>query len=162
MFKKLKAWQWIVVCGSLTLATKLPAGVLFDNGVSSGHQPRTANVLEQRLYDDFELPVSSEVTGFRWQQHDHNGMTYQSSRVTIYDGLPEVSPLLFSEDLVADRAPNATGTIFDSFNGFDYSIDGLSVSLPAGTYFVAPTHADTGGLGIGLKDNDEKVLCTFG
>jgi hypothetical protein len=44
--------------------------------------------------------------------------------------------LLYSADVVATLTPNGTGRIFNSFDGFDYSIAGLSLALPAGTYWL--------------------------
>jgi hypothetical protein len=41
-----------------------------------------------------------------------------------------------SSNIVASRTPNATGTLFTSWNGFDYEIGGLSINLPAGTYWL--------------------------
>lgn len=130
-------------------AASASAAVAFNNGVSSGTQSRVANDLSQRLYEDFTLSTGTTVTGILWQQHDDTNTVYSATRVSIYSGLPEVSTLVFSSDLVATRTPNLTGTILSTFNGFDYSLGGLSLTLPAGTYWIGLNTLYTGGLGTG-------------
>ncbi len=117
-------------------AREFITSLLFNNGLSSGTQPRTANDEEQRVYDDFSLRTKSTIMGISWQQHDDAKMEYLGTRVRIYAGLPEISALVFSGDFSAVRTPNSTGTIYGSFEGVDYSIASLSIFLPQGTYYL--------------------------
>ena len=116
------------------------ATVLFDNGPFSGPQSNLRNTAEtgftQRIFDDFTLLNDAEITGFEWLQHDRNDIQYLNTEIRIYDGLPISTNLIFTTNVVATRTPNATGTIFGLWDGFDYSTSGLSVNLSAGTYFL--------------------------
>jgi len=118
----------------------LAADVLFDNGPFSGSQTNTRNSagtgFSQRIFDDFTLLNDAEITGFEWLQHDRNDIQYLNTEITIYDGLPIASNLIFMTNVIATRTPNATGTLFDLWDGFDYSVSDLSIDLPAGTYFL--------------------------
>lgn len=111
--------------------------ILFDNGSSSGPQSNFANTAGgQELFEDFALGETSVITTIRWQQHDYNGSTYVNTEVVIFSGLPFDSAPVFSSTIVADRTPNATGTLFDDWDGFDYAIEELSITLPPGTYWL--------------------------
>ena len=50
--------------------------------------------------------------------------------------MPIAANLIFTTNVLATRTPNATGTLFGRWEGHDYSVTGLSVSLSAGTYFL--------------------------
>jgi hypothetical protein len=111
--------------------------ILFDNGSSSGPQDNYGNTVgQQELFEDFTLTETSVITTINWQQHDYNGSTYLYTEVVIFSGLPFDAPPVFSSTIVADRTPNATGTLFDHWDGFDYAIEGLSITLPPGTYWL--------------------------
>lgn len=114
--------------------------VLFDNGSFSGPQNNLRNTAEtgfsQRIFDDFTLLNDAEITGFEWLQHDRNDIQYLNTEIRIYDGLPIAANLIFTTNVVATRTPNATGTLFELWDGFDYSVSGLSINLSAGTYFL--------------------------
>ena len=126
-----------IVCLS---STSLTADVLFDNGSYSGNQTNTRNIANsptsQRIFDDFTLLRDSEVTGFEWMQHDRFDLEYTNTEIRIYAGLPEALNLVYEANVVATRTPNATGPLFDDWDGFDYEVNGLSIQLPAGTYFL--------------------------
>ena len=129
----------------LCMTVDARAVVLFDNGSSSGPQTNFANEAGgQELFEDFVLTDPSIITRIDWQQHDHNQATYNFTRVTIFDGLPFDAAPVFSADLVASSTPNATGTLFNEWDGFDYSIDGLSIALGAGTYWLGLNSDFTG------------------
>ena len=119
--------------GSVSAVT----GILFDNGSSSGPQSNFGNTTGfQELFEDFTLGQNSVITTIRWQQHDHNTATYLTTEVLMFAGLPFDGPPLFSSTIIADRMPNATGTLFGAWDGFDYEISGLSINLPPGTYWL--------------------------
>lgn len=112
-------------------------GILFDNGVSSGPQINYGNTVGvQELFEDFGFSQASVITEVRWQQHDYDSATYQYTELVIFEGLPFDGPPVFSADIVADRTPNATGTLFEHWEGYDYVIEGLSIDLPPGTYWI--------------------------
>jgi hypothetical protein len=98
----------MMVVLATTALPSLQAAVVFDNGSSSGFQGVVANELIQRIYEDFTLANDTIVSGFTWQQHDDFHTAYVATRVSIYAGLPEVSTLLFTSDLVATRITNST------------------------------------------------------
>lgn len=111
--------------------------LFFDNGSSSGPQPRFANHEAQRLYDDFRAERAYVLSDLTWQQHDATNMTYRSTTVRLFSGPPELSQPLFMTNVVASRIRNQTVPIFGGiFNGYDYAITGLSIPLTAGTYYI--------------------------
>ena len=118
----------------------LAADVLFDNGPFSGPQSNLRNTADigfsQRIFDDFILVHDAEITGFEWLQHDRYDIEYLNTEIRIYAGLPIASNLIFTTNEVATRTPNATGPLFEFWLGFDYSVSGLSIHLPAGVYFL--------------------------
>jgi len=125
---------------------------LFDNGSSSGPQSNSANTSGvQELFEDFTLSQNSLITTIRWQQHDHNTATYLNTQVLIFAGLPFDAPPVFSSTIIADRMPNATGTLLDAWDGFDYEISGLSINLPPGTYWLG-LNANVQGVRSGWDD----------
>lgn len=122
---------------SLILQDQSAFEKLFDNGGPAGKYERTGNdIFEQRLYDDFSLSSNSIIRTIIWQQHDRNSTPYQGTRVTIYDGLPEDSNVVFEEDFWVNRTTNRTGTVYDVFDGYNYRLENLSIELPAGTYWL--------------------------
>jgi hypothetical protein len=125
---------------------------LFDNGASSGSQTNTRNSLTQQL--DFTVSQNVTVTGISWQQHDRQGINYLSTQLLIFAGLPFSGPPLYSANIVASRTPNGTGTIFSFWDGFDYSINGLSINLAPGTYSL--------GLNTDASDGDTSWDNTIG
>jgi len=111
--------------------------LLFDNGYSSGPQNNYGNTpATQRLFEDFTLGQRSVIATIRWQQHDYHQSAYLSTEVLVFAGLPYSGTPVYNAILVADRAPNATGTLFGTWEGYDYEISGLAMSLPAGTYWI--------------------------
>lgn len=111
--------------------------LLFDNGPSSGFQQNTGNTVGvQELFEDFTLGQNAVITTIRWQQHDHILATYVDTDVVVFSGLPLSGPPLFRATVVANRTPNLTGRLFSAWDGFDYEIDGLSIGLPAGSYWL--------------------------
>ena len=119
--------------------------ILFDNGASSGPQVNVANMLSQRLFENFTLGQNSVVTGVTWQQHDERGSAYVNTEVLIFSGLPFSDAPLFNATLVATVTPNATGTLFEKWDGFDYAIGGLSIPLSPGTYWLGLNTTLSGG-----------------
>jgi hypothetical protein len=111
--------------------------ILFDNGTSSGPQGNLGNTAGvQELFEDFTISQNALITTIKWQQHDHDRATYLNTEVVIFPGLPFDDPPVFSSTIIANRMPNATGTIFGDWDGFDYEISGLSIDLPPGTYWL--------------------------
>jgi ZU5 domain len=129
--------------GTSTVPTATPPGsgpppaVLFDNGAWSGPQSNTANIAgQQMLFESFTVSQDSVITGIGWTQHDHQLSSYVDTEVLVFAGLPYSDPPVFSANLVASRTPNAAGTIFGSWDGFDYAINGLSINLAPGPYWL--------------------------
>lgn len=114
-----------------------PIGILFDNGSSSGPQSNIGNTAGvQELFEDFTVDQNWVITEINWEEHDHNQATYLSTEVLVFVGLPFNGPPVFSSTIVANRTPNSTGTILGNWDGFDYRITGVSISLPPGTYWI--------------------------
>jgi hypothetical protein len=120
--------------------------LVFDNGTyDPSIQTNTANTANyQELYDDFTLTSPSVITGFEWLQHD-NGIVYQSTNISIYKGIPIEANLVFQQNIVAERASNSTPSLYTDWNGYNYSITGLTINLAAGTYYLGlNTNASAG------------------
>jgi hypothetical protein len=122
------------------------SSVLYDNGAYNPiHQSNTGNEADyQELYDDFILTSDSIITGFEWLQHD-NSMIYESTKVTIYDGIPIEENLIFQQNIVALRTPNSTGSLYTDWKGYNYSIDSLLINLSAGSYYLGLNTYSSGG-----------------
>jgi len=123
---------------------------IFDNGSFSGNQQGTANVAttSQRLFEDFVVSrKKGTITGISWQQHDHRLATYLNTEVLIFAGLPYANSPVYSANIVATRQPNATGSLFVDWDGYDYQIGGLSIDLQAGTYWIGLNTNYTGTAG---------------
>lgn len=122
----------------LTIATTSEGAILvFDNGLSSGGQGAFANIVgKQYLYEDFSLSANTTITGVTWQQHEASNIVYDLTEMSIYQGLPQVSSVLFTVNAAASRTPNTTGILYGTQYGFDYSLVGLNIALPAGTYWL--------------------------
>lgn len=137
--------QLTVACVAVMVATvgQVQAGVIFDNGSFSGGQVGRFNS-GFTMYEDFTLDTSTTVTGFSWTQHDQP-IVYSTTTLSIFDGLPSGGSLVFSNDIVASRTPNATPVLFGSYSGFDYEISGLSLTLSPGTYFFGLRNNVSGG-----------------
>ena len=118
---------------------------LFDNGSSSGPQRNLRNQAgSQEVFENFALSRPSIITTITWQQHAHDEATYHNTEVLIFRGAPFTGPSVFRATRVADRTPNATGTQFDRWDGFDYSLKGLSIRLGPGTYWLGLNNNETG------------------
>lgn len=129
--------QIIALC-MLIWSSASQATLIFDNGgFDSTLQTNVRNTVgSQLLFDDFTVADDFIITGFEWMQHDHSNMIYGGTRITLYDGLPELANLVFSSDVVGGRVLNSTPVFFDNWIGYDYTIDGLSIALDAGNYFL--------------------------
>ena len=116
-------------------AQSASASVLFDNGAYNAAEMSTGfifNVVGQEMIDNFSLASLSTITEIDWSQHDSG--SYQGTTLDIFAGAkPASATPLFSTTQFMSRTPNAEAPLF-GFSGFDYSLTGLSVSLPAGTY----------------------------
>jgi hypothetical protein len=120
---------------SFTLGVAANAAVLFDNGGYSGDQIGRFNGPSHTIYDNFTITAESVVNGISWSQHDESG-TYTGTILEIFIGSVSAGNLIYSDTQVAARTPNATGTLFGDYAGFDYSIGGLNIALSPGTYFL--------------------------
>ena len=127
-------------------ATPQPAGiVLWDNGASAGPQRNVRNeVGSQEVFEDIHLTRPVTLTGISWQQHAHNQATYDHTEVLIFSGLPHQGTPVFQGTFGATRTRNATGTLFDAWEGFDFTIENISVVLEPGTYWVGINNRETG------------------
>jgi hypothetical protein len=122
---------------------------VFYNGYSFGPQVGVVNsvVAPQRLFEDFTLSQNTVIRNISWQQHDHLESPYTNTEVLIFAGLPYASAPVFSATVTATRFPNYTGVLFGDRYGYDYEIDGLAISLPAGTYWLGLNTNHEGGPG---------------
>ena len=113
----------------------LEAIVLHDNGSVSGYQTNTRSGERQRVYDEFTLLSDSTITDIFWQQFDAISGNYEGTLISIFSGFPESMPL-FSTSSAANRTLNSQGVIFGNWEGYDYSLSGLNITLEAGTYWL--------------------------
>ncbi len=119
--------------------------VLFDNGSYSGSQVARFNSGSWTMFEDFTLTSPGTITGIQWGQHDQP-ISYSSTLLTFYSGVPSGGNQTFSTTTGATRTPNATGIIFTNYSGFDYEISGLSINLSPGTYWFGLHNNVSGGM----------------
>jgi hypothetical protein len=134
-FKQTLAYASIAFAISITCVDQAAAGIIFDNGSFSGSQSLRIVGLGNTMFEQFTVNSAATVTGLEWKQHDRNNATYSSTTFSLFNALPSGGSLIFSGDFVASRTANATGTLYGSFDGFDYEIMGLSLNLSPGTYY---------------------------
>ncbi len=137
----------VLIALALGAAAARAEPTIWDNGSISGTQDNLRNsvTISQRLYEDFVLGANTVLKNIYWSQHDHNGATYNSTEITIYAGLPQVGTLVYSATIVATRTANTSGSFFTNWDvGYDYAIEGLTVNLPAGTYWIGINQNHTG------------------
>jgi hypothetical protein len=97
------------------------------------------------MFEDFTLSSPATITSLFWSGHDQP-LTYTNTDLTFYSTTtPTTGFEVFSGAFVATRTPNASGTLYTDYVGFDYLISGLSVSLGAGTYSFSLHNNVTGG-----------------
>jgi hypothetical protein len=137
---------WEASEGGCLEATPPPTGVvLWDNGASEGPQRNVRNeVGSQEVFEDIQLTQRVTLTGISWQQHVHNQATYDHTEILVFAGLPHQGTRVFQGTFVATRTRNATGRLFDVWEGFDFAIENLSVALEPGTYWVGINNRETG------------------
>ncbi len=126
-----------IMIASLTQATT----ILYDNGSSGSGQDNTRSNASQRLYDNFLLGDKVIVTDIYWQQFDRISQSYGGTSISIFSGTPEAGPI-FSGSFTANRSINGEGTIFNNWQGYDYSVSGLNIMLDPGTYWIGINNTD--------------------
>jgi hypothetical protein len=123
---------------------------LYDNGsVIEADLGIRFNYNQWSVYDDFVLSEDSTVSGFAWSQFDEL-VVYENSVISVYSGLPTPSTLITTIAVEALRVSNglmlSTNKVPSGLvHGFDYLVDGLSLELPAGTYYLGIWNAVSGG-----------------
>ncbi len=113
------------------------AVVLFDNGSFSGPQVGRNASGPFTIFEDFRIEFDAIVTGIEWSQHDQGDLPYDFTDISFHSNLPPPSDdnLITAVRVHADRVPNNTGVLPGNLLGFDYSVNGLSIPLSAGTYW---------------------------
>jgi len=115
------------------------AALLYDNGVAIGDSNRCAETSgrcsgEWALFDDFTLSNSSTIEAISWTANLYGGSSdYIGSNISIYDADPVFSggSLLFSISSLGTLSANSLGGNF-----FDITVNSLSETLMAGTYWL--------------------------
>lgn len=134
----------IVALAVLLLGAPALAGTvtLHDNGdVVEADLGLRFNYGGYSIYDDFELTQDSTICGFSWSQFDESGVSYSSTILTLFSGLPTPSNHIATFSVAATRASNGLSLSTDKVesgevDGFDYTVTGLSTTLSAGTYYL--------------------------
>ena len=129
------------------LSEPAAAAIVFDNGSFSGTQVGRYYMDPFIMYEDFTLTSATTITGLAWSGHDRAG-AYSDTTLTFFDGsaLPSVGTQIFSTTVAATRTPNLTGPIFGDYEGFDYEISGLSLTLGPGLYYFSLLNDVSGAL----------------
>ena len=126
---------------SLINAGAVSAAILYSNGtVVEADATLRFNSDDHVVYDDFNLNVDSVITGFEWSQFDEQ-VDYIGTVLTLFNGLPAPSSHIATFVVVATRTSNglAVNTVHlggAEVFGFNYLADDLSMSLPAGRYYL--------------------------
>jgi hypothetical protein len=120
--------------------------VLFDNGSFSGPQELRNASGPHTVLEDFRIDLNATITRVEWTQHDSVGEPYNFTIISLYSEFPSNDNLITQFQVVANRTPNNTGVILNHI-GFDYSVSGLSIFLPRGTYWIGLRSEFPGGGG---------------
>ncbi len=130
--------QTILGASLLTLVSvQVNAAILYNNGtVVEADSTLRFNDFDHVVYDNFFLDVDSIITGFEWSQFDEQ-IDYTGTILTLFNALPAPSSHIATFDVVATRTPNglSVNTVHlggAEVFGFNYMVDGISMSLSAG------------------------------
>lgn len=136
---------------SIAASASVGAVVIFDNGEVSSTSPGFAvnTNTNQRLFENFTIATSAEITDIFWQQMDNIALTPASTVVTIYNSEPEAAPAIFADTILSSRSIDTKlGTRatsgFGTFRGYQHHISGLSLALKSGTYWLGLNSANSG------------------
>lgn len=114
------------------------ATVIFDNGPVDQTRSTWSDAHPITIYDDFVLSLPTEITGLTYSIFMQNIADYITTFVSIFDGIDITSNPVISE-FTAMGVLTSNGLTTTSLfvpNGFDVGIDGLSLLLGAGTYYL--------------------------
>jgi len=115
------------------------AAIIFDNGpVDPTRVTWNDTSPSFTIYDDFLLTSPTDITGLNLSIFIESASAYQQTYISIVDGVTETSNTIISP-FSAIGALSSNGLTTGNPNvpfGFDVAIDGLSLLLDPGTYFL--------------------------
>ncbi len=143
----------------LLFAANSHAVVLFDNGSFGGSQVgRNYRGSVFTMWDDFYLPFASTITQIDWSGNEEQITTVPlTANFGIWTSLSSPAGQIFSGSGIPIKVES--GNIVspgEAYIDFNYTLSGLSLSLPAGTFFIElNVVADpSGGLHMGSNSRD--------
>ena len=142
----------VITCLLLLVIPKpVEAGIIWNNGSVTGAGSNCdftggacpGGDTGWTIFDDFELTEEEIVTGLTYDSYFSAGTTadYVSTNWSIYDG----DPLLFGAGALAASGNVVASLSADSFNTTTFTVTGLYVDLPAGTYWLGYENVLTSG-----------------
>jgi len=129
------------LAGVLMLCTASAASgaLLFDNGsVDPSRTPWNDTDPVYTAYDGFVLTSNATISGIQHSIFIQGSAGYQQTYISIYDGISTTAnPVVADFSAVGVLTSNGltTGNSYVP-NGFDVAINGLSINLGPGTYYL--------------------------
>lgn len=150
--QSVRRWKYILttLVAILMAAPGLHASLLWDNGTVGASTFRCdsgpgdcSGSGTWTVYDDFNLTAPATVTGFTYNDYVYGSIAdYVSTSWSIWQGDPlsggtlEASATGVAANPVLENSGPAAGT-------YMFTVSGLNVVLPSGTYFLGRTNVVT-------------------
>ncbi len=139
----------IFVVSSLFLPCIAHAGLIFDNGATDPNRS-TWNMTDPGyvIYDDFVLSSATTITQITFNDWLFAESPYLNTTYSILDSLG--GTVLSSATVVAASILNGLTNNSNTSDGYLRTLDGLSINLTAGTYFLGLTSSVSPGWRIAI------------
>lgn len=138
--------NFIVAIAIVASASLAQAGVVFDNGGPAGDSFRCISGPDAcggsgtwTIYDQFTLNAATTVSGFANWNYEYYGGAYASTNWSIWTSTP-------TNGGSALYSGSSTATISSDQGSTLASVNGLSISLAAGTYWLGINHTVNDGI----------------
>jgi len=141
----------LILFATLCMASSPSIGAqIFDNGpVNANRTTWNATGPFWNLRDDYSLTSTTTITSIEYNIFQNDSSKYSHTLVTIFDGAGGVPGAIVVATFSAIASPiisnGLTTTNSNVTNGFTHTISGLSISLPAGNYFLNVSIFSTSG-----------------
>lgn len=176
-----KFFKYLLLALLSSVSLNANAILLFDNGsvdITNTTWNMTASPdpgIDTAVVDEFSLSGASLITEIVFDAWHILSPAYVNTSFAIYDSLPGVGA---GPNTPVSGAPVASGTVVNSFTsngltnttnqsenaGFTHTIDGLSISLDPGTYYLSLSINEpaftSGAFGIGSGSGSAETIGT--
>lgn len=139
----------IFAVSSLFLPCVAHAGLIFDNGAADPNRTTwNMNDTNYVVYDDFVLSSATTISQITFNDWEFTDSPYQNTTYSILDSLG--GTVLASGTAVATSILNGLTHNSNPSDGYLRTLDGLSINLGAGTFFLGLSSSTSPGTRIAI------------